>query len=48
MSEILFRKKQEKVEKREARRLMLISINEGTEDILAARRVAEVMANVGK
>jgi len=32
----------------EARRLMLISINEGTEDILAARRVAEVMANVGK
>jgi hypothetical protein len=48
MSEILFRKKQEKVVKREARRLMLISINEGTEDILAARRVAEVMANVGK
>jgi len=44
MADILDRKKQAKNAKKEARRLMLMSINEGTEDILAARRVAEAMA----
>ena len=48
MADILGRKKQAKNAKKEARRLMLMSINEGTEDILAARRVAEAMASVEK